>query len=612
MSDIDQDIGLEKLRSVWVFLSEIFIGYCSCYETTCKVRPLSSSVDAFIEEMRNNPSVQCNMIVRKNDVDSLLDLFSKTGLIRRSSNSTWKFANDEEIRWMTLKAGDRINFHSRDNPLKKCFCYPLQSGFSDAVKKYLNISLSEDDVHQLAHILFWYLRKGVVDMLLKTITKDTKGKPSQCTALSVGSTNITSDYDVTINASCASLIKEFNDTFKKYFGVSSMTAFDTNLYGSSIILNVAPNDNQKSLYTKITCGSSPIYQKQFWVLHPSNNYQYALQHNHKEYIVRQYEWALLKLARGIIFKLTHDYELKNQRENDANRFDDKYKNIIDNPEWLLRILELCKKSPLVNKHTDIVHNYQSIGLYYSTAKTGGAGGLPTAMFNSEPELFHQVKSSKTDKLPRVELNKIRGRAVSVAYEGQSPHNISNPKLSSEEKEKEIDRHNNAYTTLPFNTLLEYTDFEGLVHELSRINSRGSETYYTRAAIIDVVINQQTCSNSVAIKLDADEYIQSIFEQFSDYIFHEFNDKYRKRMSSAVINLSNSFGVDAMMNSIAKEFSPVQLDDVSLQPLKDHNNKEIAKPMVPIQRMAIFVYCLVKEVTSKLQTSWEERSASKTV
>lgn len=591
MSDINQDVGLEKLRSVWTFLSEIFIGYCSCYETTCKVMPknraLGSSVSTFIEEMRNNPSSQCNMIVRKNDVESLLELFSKTGLIRR--DGTWKFANNKEIKWITLKAGDRINFHTNDNPLNKCFCYPLQTGFSDAVKKHLNISLSEDDVHQLAHILFWYLRKGVVDMLLKTITKDTAGKTSQCTALSVGSTNITSDYDVTINASCASLIKEFNDTFKKYFGVSSMTAFDTNLYGSSIILNVAPNDNQKSLYTKITCGSSPVYQKQFWVLHPSNNYQYALKNNYKEYIVRQYEWALLKLARGIIFKLTHDYDLKKQRENDTNQFDDKYKNIIENPEWLLRMLELCKKSPLVNKHSDIVHNYPTILLYYSTAKTGGTGGFNA---RSEPSLFRQV-STKSDKLSHVDVKKMRERANS-AYNGPSPHSISNPALSSEEKEKEIDNHNNAYTALSFNALLEYTNFEGLVHELSRINSRGSETYYTRAAIIDVVINQQTCNNSVAIKLDSDEYIQSMFEQFSDFIFHDFNDKYRKRMSSAIMNLSNSFSEDALLREFVKEF---------------------AKPMISertIQIMAIFIYCLVKEITAKLQTSWEERSSSPTV
>lgn len=606
-----------------MFLSEIFIGYCSCYEATCKVMPknrtLSSSVNAFIEEMRNNPSVQCNMIVRKNDVESLLELFSNTGLIRRDRDFTWKFASNDEIRWTVLKAGDRINVHTSDNPLQKCFCYPLQTGFSDSVKKYLNISLSQDDVHQLAHILFWYLRKGVVDMLLKTVTKDTDGKTSQCTALSVGSTNITSDYDVTINASCASLIKEFNDKFKTYFGVSSMTAFDTNLYGSSVILNVAPNDNQKSLYSKITCGNSPVYQKQFWVLHPSSNYRYSLQHNYKEYIVRQYEWALLKLARGIIFKLTHDYELKKQRKSDTNRFDDKYKNIIENPEWLLKILELCKKSALVDKHSDIVHNYPTIQLYYSTAKSGGAGSLPTSKFNSlsEANILRQLHPIGSDNIPStgktlvVEVNKMRSRAKSE-YKGSSPHNISNPKLSNVEKEREIDNHNNAYTALSFNTLLEYTNFEDLVHELSRINSRGSETYYTRAAIIDVVINQQSCSNSVAIQLDADEYIQSILEQFSDFIFHDFNDKYRKRMSSAVMNLSKLFGEDALLKEYAKEFSPVRVDSVSLQPIKDSQNKEIVNPMVPertIQKMAIFVYCVVKEVTTALQTSWDERSPS---
>lgn len=101
-----------------------------------------------------------------------------------------------------------------------------------------------DNAATYIRYIFWYFRKYVVDtMVSSSLLKHT------VTGLSVGSTNITSDYDVTIygdsyvNISAA--IIEFNETFLKTFHERSSDVFDTNLYGVSPI-NMVTSETKPS------------------------------------------------------------------------------------------------------------------------------------------------------------------------------------------------------------------------------------------------------------------------------------------------------------------------------------------------------------------------------
>ena len=81
--------------------------------------------------------------------------------------------------------------------------------------------------------IFWYFRKFVVDTLISVL-----GKPLDVKAMSVGSTNITSDYDITLYGNYRNIgqvIYRFDDTFLKIFNEMSGRVFDTNLYGVSFI-----------------------------------------------------------------------------------------------------------------------------------------------------------------------------------------------------------------------------------------------------------------------------------------------------------------------------------------------------------------------------------------
>jgi hypothetical protein len=83
-------------------------------------------------------------------------------------------------------------------------------------------------------ILFWYFRKSNVDTILSKSLKN-----NNIMSLSVGSTNITSDYDMTLYGNSylniSKTITEFKTEFYKIFNDTSDSVFDTNLYGISFI-----------------------------------------------------------------------------------------------------------------------------------------------------------------------------------------------------------------------------------------------------------------------------------------------------------------------------------------------------------------------------------------
>lgn len=76
--------------------------------------------------------------------------------------------------------------------------------------------------------------------------------------------------------------------------------------------------------------------------------------------------------------------------------------------------------------------------------------------------------------------------------------------------------------------------------ISLVNYFGNETYFTRGAFIDVVVNQQILKDKDIIKLDDDEYINSFIENISDYIYHDFKQKYLERCESISSKLNGKF------------------------------------------------------------------------
>jgi hypothetical protein len=102
-------------------------------------------------------------------------------------------------------------------------------------------SMAHEPSHFFLLEYFVKLRKVFVDSLVYIVIKKTNScennevRFNKCTAVALGSSSITSDYDINLSSDNpminSEIIKNFNILFFNYFGKNSSTVFDTNIYG---------------------------------------------------------------------------------------------------------------------------------------------------------------------------------------------------------------------------------------------------------------------------------------------------------------------------------------------------------------------------------------------
>lgn len=95
--------------------------------------------------------------------------------------------------------------------------------------------------------------------------------------------------------------------------------------------------------------------------------------------------------------------------------------------------------------------------------------------------------------------------------------------------------------------------ENWANHLSVINFKGSETYYTRGAFLDVVANQQICKNSNAVTLDEHIYFDSFVENLADFCLHDRKVKYLQRMIISRAHLQNILRYEADIKNVLDTF-----------------------------------------------------------
>ena len=188
----------------------------------------------------------CNTINKKlpfAQIDYVLRNFEHLGLIQyrvgiyalsgAKEGNYYMLGGFKRLSWKNINDINKSDAQGFKEKYPDVYEY-LRSLFEDTSKFSGDGEEEFDQVATYIRYIFWYFRKYVVDtMVSSSLLKH------NVTGLSVGSTNITSDYDVTIygdsyvNISAA--IIEFNETFLKTFHEPSSDVFDTNLYGVSAI-----------------------------------------------------------------------------------------------------------------------------------------------------------------------------------------------------------------------------------------------------------------------------------------------------------------------------------------------------------------------------------------
>ncbi len=339
-----------------------------------------------------------NLIVKKNN---------KYFLLGGVNRFTWKNIKDLNIHYVK----SYFNKHKDE-------CTSIYNFFND--KPITENNFVKEDFELLViyiKYIFWYFRKIIVDTLNSAILQNT-----QVISLSVGSTKLDSDYDITLYGTYGEIkkvINTFNKKFEEVFYYNSDIIFDTNIYGVSYITSNIDNPG----LDKYSCGDSI-----FSIIETPNTDYYPITQN---------IWAFVKTFMKL-----------NKLQNEDEALYSIFKDTLYDSDYDIYIKILKKAEQFVE------------------------------MIDSRPDKYYQIVNL-------LELNT------------KEEHNI---------------------------------DY------ISYVNYNGNETYLTRGAFLDVVVNTQMCNKNY-IQLTQSEYFDSFVENITDLMSHYKKDKYTTRVKNAIKNLN---------------------------------------------------------------------------
>lgn len=296
-----------------VFFKYLFRDCCGCLDKECnivelretnleKIMRYSSNVKS-LDVLNVETKVECNVI--KIDVGNIIksvylnmrgtsnskialvvrfiELFKKSGLIRKNQDMYFLLNSNMRFKWNNIK---RLS-------LKDINDYKLNNSniFEELIKKYvINITLTEEEELLMIKSLFWYFRKVVVDSIISDIIRldDLNIK-----AMSVGSTKMTSDYDITLDGTYkdnSRVIRRFDRLIEILFMDDSESVFDTNIYGVSFV-----KDKTRDAGVEEDDDMNKMVNEAFNKEHEKcGKFNYILSED-KDFIISQHIWAFVKL-----------------------------------------------------------------------------------------------------------------------------------------------------------------------------------------------------------------------------------------------------------------------------------------------------------------------------
>jgi hypothetical protein len=346
-----------------VFFKYLFRDCCGCLDKECgivelretnleKIMRYSSNVKS-LDVLNIETKVECNII--KIDVGNIIkrvylnmrgtsnskialvvrfiELFKNSGLIRKNQDMYFLLNSNMRFKWNNIK---RLS-------LKDINDYKLNNSniFEELIKKYvINITLTEEEELLMIKSLFWYFRKVVVDSIISDIIRLDE---LNIKAMSVGSTKMTSDYDITLDGTYkdnSRVIRRFDRLIEILFMDDSESVFDTNIYGVSFV-----KDKTRDAGVEEDDDMNKMVNEAFNKEHEQcGKFNYILSED-KDFIISQHIWAFVKLLLRLNKIQEQDEELYGLCLGELSN------NLGNNLYYLSAVA-------FINKYESDVNNYQ--------------------------------------------------------------------------------------------------------------------------------------------------------------------------------------------------------------------------------------------------------------
>lgn len=330
---IVQDINILRNEDINfdVFFKYIFRDCCGCLDKECNIVELrdnnlskimryssGDSVMRSLESLDVESKVECNIIkidigrvIKKvySNIGSIssskialairfIEMFKKSGLIRKDQDMYFLLNSNMRFKWNNIK---RLSI----GDIKK-FKLENVKVFNELVKKYvLEIVLTDEEELLMIKSLFWYFRKVIVDSVVSDIIRLDN---LNIKAMSVGSTKLSSDYDITLDGTYkdnSKVIKKFNRLMEIIFMDDSESVFDTNIYGVSFIKDKSRVVIGDKVDDKINNTLIKAFNKEHI---KCGQFNYILSQE-KDFIISQHIWAFIKLLLRLNKIQDNDEEL---------------------------------------------------------------------------------------------------------------------------------------------------------------------------------------------------------------------------------------------------------------------------------------------------------------
>jgi hypothetical protein len=383
---------------------------------------------------------------------------------------------DDKVYLLNSKTFTWNNIKSLKNDLNDNHLLDI---IKNEIESYTKSKISTVTIYKL---LLWYFRKIFVIYIINDILLyyKNKYKSEKCELIynSVGSINITSDFDINITSNSLEITKtckkiisliifKFNKSIENIFHNSAAIVFDTNLYGSSFFKNK---------------------YDQYYSICKDNTHNFCITDV-------QNNQCNLKSCNSIF-----TYQIKNTKIKSID-------NLINTS------VEDLNENENINDIYD-QHTWAIIKTLLNLKKLSSQQNIKISCYPYDfyKWIYDSILTKYKDNIQLSTMIKIADNFI-----------------------KSHENHGKEYISSIYTSDILIKKF-GINNSLSFTNYFGNETYFTRGAFVDVVVNQQMLKNNEIIHLDSFAYLDSFIENLSDYVLHDFNDKYLKRAESALQNI----------------------------------------------------------------------------